>query len=158
MNEFGKKFEYFDDKKGALLYFIIMIITADVILSLICFIQAGALLGNPLLNVLYKAMGVLCFLLIPYTAVTCYRVKRNLVMISKVYLAVRTVYMTCGIVILFINSATDNNMIGTGKKYSSVAELVLYELLFPLGCIVISSGGWYLYLLKSKRCREITKG
>jgi hypothetical protein len=157
MNDSDKKFEYYDDKRGAILYFIVMLIV-DILLSLICFVQVSGVIHGLILLRFFQGIGFLYFLFLIYTAILCYRINKKLVRISKLYLVIRTLIMTCSIIILWLNNLYDKSMIGNGKKYNSITEFALYELMLPIIFVIITSGGWFLYFAKSKRCKEIAKG
>lgn len=159
MEEARKPFEYDEEKRGAILYFVAMVITVDVLGAIICIMQTDDIIKQTIvLNIGMKATGILFILFIPFVAVTCYKLKQNLVRISKIYLIARTIYMSVSVLIMYFHNMSDKTLIGEGKKYETFGEFTSTELLFPLGCVVLTSAAWFLYFIKSRRCKEIIAG
>lgn len=157
MEEARKPFEYDDDKKGALLFFIIMLISADILIPILFMLQVGNVLEqNAVISISFKAISILYFLFLLFTAFTCIKPRKNFVHISKIYLIIRTVFMIGCTFILCFHNISDKSLIGKGKQYSTTTEFILWEVLFRLAYVLITSGGWYLYFLKSKKCKELT--
>jgi hypothetical protein len=155
MDDFRKSFEYEEDKKGAILYFVIMLIIVDIFMLIIFGVRICEFLKQiPPVNIGFVAICILYLLFLLFTAMTCYKLKKNFVTISKKYLAVRTIFMTSCILILGVHNINNKNIIGLGKQYSNTAQFIFWEVIVQLLFMLIFSGGWYLYFLKSKRCKE----
>ncbi len=157
MEEARKPFEYDDDKRGALLFFIVMLITVDILIPAIFIVHVCNVFKQiPAINLGFKVICIPYFLFLVFTVVTCYKPRKNFITVSKNYLITRTVFMVCCIIILCFSNISDKDIIGFGKQYSSTAEYICWEVLFRLAYVFITGGGWYLYFLKSKRCKELT--
>ncbi len=158
MDEFRKAYEYTEEKRGLILLFIIMIITIDT-LQAPCYIVPvyGNLKHIPVLGICFMAISILYVLFILLTAMTCYKVKKNMVIISKTYLVVRTIFLVGCIIILFLYNVHGNNNTLIGKHYNSDIALLFTEIIGPIAFELVFSAGWYLYFTKSKRCRELVQ-
>lgn len=159
MDDFRKPFEYSEEKRGFILFFIIMLISTDILVAVSYTVQVyGFLKHIPVLGIGFLVIGILFILFIPFTANTCYKLKKNMVTIAKTYLIVRAVFTTCSIIIVFLKVVNDESMIGNGANhYATVAELTFTVLIAPLAYVLVFSVGWYLYFLKSKRCKKFVK-
>jgi hypothetical protein len=159
MDDFKKPYEYNEDKRGPILYFVIMLVSLDILLAVMYTVQVSkAFNQNTALYYGSLAINILYFLFIIYTAVTCFRLKRNLVTISKLYLFIRAIYSTISAFIVFFHIVNKEGMVGAGMQYESFNLVILQVLIVPLTCVILISVIWYLYFTKSKRCREITDG
>lgn len=157
MDEFRKPFEYEEEKKGAILFFIILILSIDTFLTVSFTYQVYDILKHiPVLAIGYVVIGTLFGLFILITTVICFKLRKNMVAVAKRYLFIRVVFMVCSNIIIFINAVNDKSLIGNGLlHYRNVTELIFVVLIGPLAYTLIFSAGWYLYFVKSKRCREI---
>ncbi|MDF2943633.1 MAG: hypothetical protein K0S01_2491 [Herbinix sp.] len=157
MDEFRKPYEYEEEKRGVILLFVIMLISVDIFLTLSYTVQVYGILKHiPTLGIGFMVIGILFILFILFTAITCYKLKKNMVTIAKTYLIVRAVFTICSLLIVFFNSFSNESMIGNGtKQYRTVNELIFTVLLAPLAYDLVFSIAWYLYFLKSKRCKEL---
>lgn len=159
MDEFKKPYEYSEDKRGAILYFVIMLVSLDMLLAVMYTVQVSRAFNQiPALYFGSLAVNVLYFIFILFTAMTCFRMKKNLVTIAKIYLIVRAVYSTISAFIVYFHAISDKGMVGAGKQYGNIKLLTLQVLVVPLICVFFISVIWYLYFTTSKRCKEIAKG
>jgi uncharacterized membrane protein len=151
-----KPFEYYEDKKGPILYFIILVLLFDIIGAIIGIVQTDDIIRQiAILNISFKGIGILFILSIPYVAAICYKLNKRLVKIAKIYLIIRSIYLSSIVFILFFHNMSDASLIGADKKYETFGEFMRTELLFPLGFVLLMSVVWFLYFQKSKRCKEI---
>ena len=159
MDEFRKPFEYDDEKKGLILVFVILLISIDIFLALSLTVQVYNILTHiPVLATGFMILGILYILFILFTALTCYKLNKNMVIVSKIYLIVRAVFSTCCLILIFINILNDKRMIGNGaQQYKNVNELTFIVFLAPLFYTLVFSALWFLYFLKSKRFKEFGK-
>lgn len=159
MDDFQKPYEYNEEKRGLLLLFIILLISVDIFIAISYTVQVyDVFKAIPVLKNGYLVIGILFTLFILFTAVNCYRLKANMVTISKIYLIVRSVFSICSLIIVYINAINDESMIGNGaSKYSSTSELTFTVLFAPLAYTLLFCTLWFLYFVKSKRCREFAK-
>jgi hypothetical protein len=149
MDEFRKPYEYTEEKRGFILLFIIMLLTIDILQAPLYIVQGyGSFKHIPVLSISFAVVSILYLLFLLFTAMTCYKMKKNLVAVSKAYLIVRTIFLVSCVIILFIN-------VSNIKDYETAVEYYFRELIAPLAFELVLSIGWYLYFLKSKRCREL---
>lgn len=154
MDDFRKPYEYVEEKRGFILLFVFMLITIDIIQAPVCIVQAyGHLKQNAVLGTAFMVLSFLYMLFIPYTAVTCYHLKKKLVRVSKVYLVVRAVFLSGCIMTAFLYNM--KNLLVEGRDNNNFLELLFLYLILPLVLNLALSVGWYLYFIKSKRCREL---
>lgn len=154
MEDFRKQYEYTEEKRGFILLFVIMLITIDLLHTPFYIVPVNNQLKQfPVINIVFVVISITFLLFIIFTAVTCYKLKRNMVIISKVYLVVRIVFLSFCIFVLYFYELKCKTL--TGKNYSNVGELTLVWLAGPLAFELAFSIIWYLYFLKSKRCKEI---
>ncbi len=156
--EFRKPYEYEEEKKGFLLLFVIMILVT-VILQTLSFISRfyDAYQQVPVLRNVLMILGILCILFTIFTAILCFTLNKQLVAISKLYLIIQAVFSIVCYLLLFIDRVRNEQLVGTGQaQYKSFGEMLSWELLFPITYIAVFTVAWYLYFIKSKRCKEIT--
>ncbi len=157
--DFRKPFEYEEEKKGLLLLFIIMIVVID-ILPTLSFIARfyDTFKHIPIIGIGHMVIGILFILFTIVTAVICFTLNRHMVTLAKLYLIIQAVYMVFCNLILFLYTVDYENMTGIGTiQYQSYRELMFWEVLFPLLYISVFTVSWYLYFVKSKRCKEFLK-
>lgn len=160
MNEFRKPYEYEDEDSGGwLLVFTIMLITADLLFAIILTIQGNlALKSIPGARIVFPVISALFMLFIAFTAFVCRRIKKLTVKISKVYLIVRLLYTTAGIMIIYITSLSDKTVLGSGLgQFRTKSDMLIMVLIIPMIYTLCFSAGWFLYFMKSKRCMGLNK-
>ncbi len=159
MDEFSKPFEYEEEKRGIILLFIIMVLSIDTFLAVSFTYQVYNHFSDiPVLRIGYLIIGILFALFMLFTTVTCFKLKKNMVALAKKYLIARVAFMICSVLIIFSYSVNDKSLIGNGLlHYQNVTELTVEILIAPIAFTLVFSALWYLYFLKSKRCREIAK-
>ncbi len=157
--EFRKPFEYEEEKRGLLLLFVIMILVIDILPTLSFMARFyEAFKENVLLRTVLIAICILFILYTVVTAVICFTLNKNTVTWSKLYLIIQAVFSAACYTILFFTIADYENMIGIGTiQYKSFIEMLSWELLFPFAYIVVFTVAWYMYFIKSKRCKEFLK-
>lgn len=155
--EFRKPFEYNEEKRGFILVFVLTLITFDILQTLSLSAQVNeAFKSEPIIRVCFLVISAMFVMYTFYTAINCYRLMKNLVRRSKVYLIVRTMISTCYVVIIYIYRTTNEHLVGNGQKqYQSVNEMVIGELAIPLAYIMVFSTIWYVYFTFSKRCKKL---
>ncbi len=152
MDEFRKPYEYIEEKRGFIQLFIIMLILIDLLQAPLYIMPVYRDIKQiHALGVIFVAMGILYVLFILFTALTCYMLEKNMVTISKIYLVVRVFFTVFCIIILFYNNYNDKEQLKT------ITELIVMGLLLPIGFELAFSIGWFLYFLKSKKCKEFAK-
>lgn len=158
MDEFRKPYEYNEEKRGLILLFIIMLILIDIFQGPLYIVPVYDILKKiPVISSVFMVLSCLYILFILYTAITCYKLKKNMVIVSKLYLIVRVVFMISCIIIFFLYNIKGKTMIGLGSQYNTVAEYSIPGLIAPIVFVLAFSTGWYTYFLKSKRCKELVK-
>ncbi|MBH1940295.1 hypothetical protein I5677_05220 [Mobilitalea sibirica] len=157
--EFRKPYEYNEEKRGFILLFVIMILLIDILQILSFNSQIYEIFKSvPVLAIGFMVMGILFILFTVFTAATCFMLRRNMVIISKNYLIVRAVFSTISVLIIYIHRINNENLIGGGvDQYQTNGEMLMGELIIPLSYVLVFSIVWYLYFLRSKRCKEISK-
>lgn len=157
MEEFRKPYEYFEERRGVILIFIVMILFADIFLSLNCTDQLyNKFWQTPVLSIGFLVIGIAFLLFLLYTAVSCYKLKKNMVTTAKAYLIIRTVFMIGNNIILFIHDKKFD--IGNGPdQYVTFGKYFIGVLLLPVAYDLVFGIAWYLYFVKSRKCREFKK-
>lgn len=157
MDEFRKPFEYHEEKKGFILFFICAILAVDILQTLSLTAQVYQAFEHfPVLRYACIVIAIVFGLFMLYTLIICSKLKRSLVVTSKIYLMVRAVLSTIYLIISFIYSINTKDLIGYGiDQYETVGDMVFGELVLALIYIWVFSILWYLYFIKSKRCKEI---
>ncbi len=157
--EFRKPFEYEEEKRGLLLLFVIMIVVIDILPTLSFMARFYDVFEDN--RILQTVLITSCILFILYTLITagiCFTLNKRLVALSKLYLIIQAVFSAACYALLFFSIADYDNMIGIGTtQYQSFGELLSWELLFPLAYIAVFTVAWYLYFVKSKRCKELLR-
>lgn len=156
-DEFRKPFEYNEEKRGFILVFILTLITFDILQTLSLSAQVNEIFKvAPVVRFFFLVLSTLFVVFTFYTAINCYRLKKNLVKLSKLYLIVRAIISVLYVVIIYIDRTTHEYLVGNGQKqYQTVNEMVLGELIIPLSYVMIFSIVWYLYFTFSKRCKKL---
>jgi hypothetical protein len=157
--EFRKPFEYEEEKRGLILLFIIMIVVIDILPTLSFMARFyDVFADHQILRVFLVAVCILFILYTVFTAYICYTLNKKLVTLSKLYLIIQAIFTAACYVLLFFSIADYDSLIGIGTiQYETFGEMLTWELLFPLAYIAVFTVGWYLYFIKSKRCKELLK-
>lgn len=156
-DEFRKPYEYNEEKRGFILVFILTLITFDILQTLSLSAQVNeAFKTVPVFRIFFLILSVLFILFTIYTAMNCYRLKNNLVKMSKLYLIVRAIISSCYVVIIYVYRTSREHLVGDGQQqYKTVNEMVIGELVIPLAYVMVFSVIWYVYFTLSKRCKKL---
>lgn len=157
--EFRKPFEYEEEKRGLLLLFIIMIVVIDILPTLSFMARFYEVFGdNRVLSTFLIAVCILFVLYTVFTAFICFTLNKKLVAMSKLYLIIQAIFSAACYVLLFFSIADYDSLIGIGTtQYETFGEMLSWELLLPLAYIAVFTVAWYLYFIKSKRCKELLR-
>ncbi len=155
--EFRKPYEYNEEKRGFILVFILTLLSFDILQTLSLSAQVNeAFKAGPVFRIFFLILSTLFVIFTLYTATNCYRLKKNLVKISKLYLIVRAIISTCYVVIIYVYRTSREHLVGDGQQqYQTVKEMVIGELLIPLAYVIVFSVIWYAYFTLSKRCKKL---
>lgn len=155
--EFRKPYEYNEEKRGFILVFILILITFDILQTLSLAAQVNEVFKNvTVLRIFFLIISVMFVIFTFYTAINCYRLKKNLVKMSKIYLIIRAVISACYVVIIYCYRTTHEHLVGEGQQqYKTLNDMVIGELIIPLAYVMGFSIIWYLYFTLSKRCKRI---
>lgn len=158
-DEFRKPYEYNEEKRGFILVFILTLITFDILQTLSLSAQVNeALKAIPVLRIFFMVLSFVFVIYTIYTAINCYRLKKNIVVMSKIYLIVRAIISTSYVIIIYFYRTTHEYLVGEGKnQYPTVNEMVFGELIIPLAYVIAFSAIWYIYFTLSRRCKELVK-
>lgn len=157
--DFKKPFEYHEEKRGFILVFILTLITFDILQTLSLSTQVNEAFQSILaLRIFFMVLSSLFVIFTFYTALNCYRLRKNLVIMSKIYLIVRAIISTCYVFIIYNYRTTQLHLVGNGQgQYPTVKAMIVGELVIPLAYVIVFSLIWYLYFSLSKRCKELVK-
>lgn len=159
-DEFRKPYEYEEERIGGLLlFFVIMVVAVDLFLDVALVYQGYlALMQSLIVSIAFLAVSALYIVFLFYTVFLCYKTKKNMIKVSKLFLIVRAIFSTLCLVIIYLYNLADPNAIGPGNnQFSSVFELTMVVFALPLAYMLFFSGIWYLYFSKSKKCAELVK-
>ncbi len=159
-DEFRKPYEYEEERIGGLLlFFVIMLVAVDLSLTVALVYQGyNAMKHLPAISVTFLVVSPLYAAFLLYTVVVCYKTKKSMIKVSKVFLVVRAIFTTLCLVIIYLNNLADPSAVGTGNnQFKSVFELTMIVFVLPLVYMLFFSGIWYLYFSKSKKCAELVK-
>lgn len=159
MDEYRKPFEYNEEKKGLILVFIIMLLVVDTLQTFSLTAQVYKAFEHiPVFSILFVVTGIMFTLFTLYTVILCSKLNKKMVKVSKIYLIVRGTLSTIFVIISFVYTVNNKNLIGNGMdQYKTVGEMMIGEIVIPFAYIWVFSFGWFLYFVKSKRCRDIVK-
>ncbi len=157
--EFRKPYEYHEEKRGFILVFILSLITFDIIQTLSLSVQVNDALKNAaIIRSIFLVLSTMFLIFTFYVAINCYRLKKNLVKMSKLYLMIRTVISAGYVVIIYVNRSTNQYLVGDGQQqYRTVKQMIVGELIIPLAYVFAFSIIWYLYFTLSKRCKRLVE-
>jgi hypothetical protein len=145
MDGFGKPFEYEEDKVGGLLLvFFVMLISFELLYGIVISIQIFSAFKD--IYIVRNILLVLCIMYmisILFTAISLYKIQRYLIKIAKIFLIVRLIFLTICHIIITINGLNNN------VKFGNSIFLLLYVIIFSVS--------WYVYFIKSKKCKEFIK-
>jgi hypothetical protein len=155
---FRKPFEYEEEKRGLIILFIIMLIVIDTLQTFSFTTQLYEAYQNSALRTVFVILCILSILSMLFTAVNCSKMRKKMLPIAKLYLLIRVIYYVGCVILLYIYSVNHLHLIGEGEgRYSTEGQMIFGELVVPFAYILAFSIGWYLYFIKSKRCRELLK-
>ena len=155
--EFRKPYEYNEEKRGFILVFILTLITFDILQTLSLSAQVNEVFkAEPIVRIFFLILSISFVVFTIYTAMNCYRLKKNLVKMSKLYLIVRAIISASYVVIIYVYRLSREKLVGDGQQqYHTVSAMVMGELVIPLTYVVVFSVIWYVYFTFSKRCKKL---
>jgi len=155
MSEFRKPFEYEEEHGlgGLLLFFLVMLLSVEVLLALAVLIQGYALLkGVPFLGPVVLVLGSAYFAFILVACVALKRMSRHAIGIAKSLLAVRALVLAPAFGLIFSRLSANPRML---SWFRTRGNLVTFGLVIPLAYTVLFSGLWFVYLARSRRVRQL---
>ena len=155
--DFRKPYEYDEDERGLIFVFVLMIIAIDIFMTIYRASRLYLVIQQQFaLRVGVIVVTVFFFICIITTAVNCYKMKKNMVLIAKTYLVVRTILSIGYLVLLFTKNNFNKHLVGgESDQYGSTAEMITWELLVPLIYTLLFTVFWYWYFTKSKRFKKL---
>ena len=158
MNEFRKPYEYMEEKgiSGFLLLYFLMLLAVETVLGVITLSYGYDLLsGNRVLGAIIIGMSAFYILFSLFSSIVLKKLKKFAVKVSKVFLVFRVVYL---IPYLILNTISQIGAIPYDREhemYSTMLGNIIVTSVISLLLIVAFSIGWYIYLNRSKKVREL---
>lgn len=158
MDEFRKPYEYMEEKgvSGFLLLYFIMLLAQETLLGVITLFNGYDLLsGNRVLGTIIMGISVLYILFSLFSAIVLKKLKKFAVRVSKVFLVFRAVYLIPYLIFITISQIRDIPYNIDHEKYSNMLGSIIVSSVVSFLLIVAFSAGWYMYLNRSKKVREL---
>jgi len=158
MDEFRKPYEYMEEKgvSGFLLIYFLMLLAVETVLGVITLFKGYDLLsGNKVLGTIIMGISVFYILFSLFSAIILKKLKRIAVSVSKVFLVFRAVYLIPYLVFNTIVQIREIPYVRGHEMYSKMLGSIIVSAVISLVFIVAFSVGWYIYLNRSKKVREL---
>lgn len=158
MDEFRRPYEYDDEKgvSGVLLIYFVMLIAEETLLGLISLSFGYNMLAeNRVLGMIAMGISVLYVLFAVYSAIVLKQLKKYAVKVSKVFLVFRFIYMMPYLIVNTISRIREIPYEKGFEMYDAMHRSIIVSLIISIAFVIAFSVGWYLYLNKSKKVREL---
>lgn len=158
MDEFKKPYEYDDEKgvSGVLLLYFIMLLAEESLLGIISLSFGYNLLPmSRVLGTVIMGISVFYVLFSVYSAIVLKLLKKYAVKVSKVFLIFRLIYMIPYAVINTISQIRDIPYDKGYEMYEAMYRSIIISSVITVTFIIAFSVGWYIYLNRSKKVREL---
>lgn len=158
MDEFRKPYEYMEEKgiSGFLLLYFLMLLAVETVLGVITLYFGYDLLsGNRVLGAIIIGMSAFYILFSLFSSIVLKKLKKFAVKVSKVFLVFRVVYL---IPYLILNTISQIGAIPYDREhemYSKMLGSIILTSVISLLLVVAFSVGWYIYLNRSRKVREL---
>ena len=158
MDEFRKPYEYDDEKgvSGILLIYFIMLLAEESLLGIISLSFGYNLLSeNKVLGMIIMSTSVCYVLFAVYSAIVLKRLKKYALKVSKVFLVFRFIYMIPYLIMNTISQINDIPYDRDLEMYAAMHRSIIASFIISISFIIAFSVGWYIFLKKSKKVREL---
>jgi ABC-type enterochelin transport system permease subunit len=158
MDDFRKPYEYEDEKgiSGLLLVYFIMLLAEESLLGAISVSFGYNILAeNRVLGISIMCISAFYMLFSVYSAVVLKLLKKYALKVSKIFLVFRFIYM---IPYLALNTISQIKEIPYEKDYVLYAAMhrsIIISFIISISFIIVFSAGWYTYLKKSRKVKEL---
>jgi hypothetical protein len=158
MDEFRKPYEYYEEKgvSGFLLIYFLMLLAEESLLGIIAMFMGYNLLAeNRVTGMIIMAISGFYILFAVYSAIVLKLLRKYAVKVSKVFLVSRLFYM---IPYLIFNTVSQIKEIPYDKDiemYAVMYRSIINSFIISLSLIIAFSVGWYIYLKRSRKVREL---
>ncbi len=158
MDEFRKPYEYEEDKgiSGLLLVYFFMLLAEESLLGVIVFFFGYSRLPeNKWFNMILICMAVFYTLFSVFSAIVLKLEKKCAVKVSKIFLIYRFAFMVPYLIFnTNIRIAEIPYSVGY-ELYERAYHSIINSFIISVSYIVIFSVGWYIYLIRSRKVKEI---
>ena len=158
MDDFKKPYEYDDENgvSGLLLLYFIMLLAEESLLGILSLSYGYNLLPvNKVMGIILMSIAVFYVLFSVYSAIVLKLLKKYALKVSKVFLIFRFIYMIPYLIVNTISQINDIPFSIDSEKYASMYSSIIVAFIISLAFIIAFGVGWYIYLNKSKKVREL---
>ena len=158
MDEFRKPYEYMEEKgvSGFLLLYFIMLLAQETLLGVITLFNGYDLFsGNMVLGPIMMGISVFYILFSLFSSIVLKKLKKFAVRVSKVFLVFRAVYLIPYLIFNTISQIREIPYDRNHEMYSKMLGSIIVSSVISFLLIVAFSVGWYIYLNRSKKVREL---
>lgn len=158
MDEFRKPYEYDDEKgiSGVLLVYFIMLLAEESLLGIISISFGYNILPqNRVLGIIIMGISVFYVLFSVYSAVVLRLLKKYAIKVSKIFLVFRFIYMIPYLIVNTISRVKDIPYDKDFELYAVMYRSIIVSFIISILFIIAFSFGWYIYLNKSRKVKEL---
>ncbi len=158
MNEFRKPYEYEEEKGGGglLLFLFVMLIAAEPLLGIISFFLGyNSLQTNRVYSIVLMTAAAIFTAFSIFSAVILKLKKKSSVRVIKFYLIFRLIYLIPYTIVNFHNQVEEIPYYKSSEMYMVTYNSLITSLVISIVYVVVFSAGWYIYLIRSRRIKEI---
>ncbi|NLK87303.1 MAG: hypothetical protein GX279_07425 [Clostridiaceae bacterium] len=158
MDGFKKPYEYDDEKgvSGLLLLYFIMLLAEESLLGIISLSFGYNLLSESrILGMIIMGISLFYVLFSVYSAIVLKLLKKYALKVSKVFLVFRIIYMVPYLIMNTIRQIEEIPYEKDFELYAAMHRSIIVSFIISLLFIIVFSVGWYIFLEKSKKVREL---
>lgn len=160
MDEFRKAYEYNEETgvSGVLLILFFMLISLEPFLAIIGASLGYLRMGDGILRTVFTGAAVIYGLFSLFAGIVLKKKVSFAVTVVKSFLISRIIYLVPYTSMTISRQISEIPFVKSSPEYMEMKGSLIRSLIIDIAYVLIFSVGWYIYLLKSRRVKELYEG